>query len=168
MPQARLLSKLFEMNYGALFRNLEGITHAESLVQPQPAGNCINWVAGHIVATRNRMLPLLGLEGPWARDMEFRYSGREDAPWSADTALDLKSIEQDLARSQQALMGALDDMSSRALAVRSEDGKTLGEVLGFFQFHEAYHVGQVGLLRRLVGRSGAIKSAPRRMLSLEP
>ena len=48
---ASLLAKLYEINYGALFRNLAGITHEESFVRPAPAGNCLNWVLGHIVAT---------------------------------------------------------------------------------------------------------------------
>ena len=33
---------------------------------------------------------------------------------------------------------------------------TLGWRLAFLQFHEAYHAGQLGLLRRLLGKDGAI------------
>ena len=29
--------------------NVEGISYEESLIQPQPAGNCLNWVIGHLV-----------------------------------------------------------------------------------------------------------------------
>ncbi|HYC52332.1 MAG TPA: DinB family protein [Gemmatimonadaceae bacterium] len=157
MPQARLLSKLFEMNYGALYRNLEGITHEDSLVLPQPGGNPLNWVVGHIVATRNRMFGVLKLELIWPNDIALQYSGLDEWGWSPETALDLKSIEADLARSQSVLMSALDAITSRDLNIRSEDGRTLAEVLGFFHFHEAYHVGQAGLLRRILGRQGVIK-----------
>jgi len=157
MPQARLLSKLFEMNYGALFRNLDGITHEESLLNPEPAGNCLNWVLGHIVATRNRVLPLLGEKPIWPHELASRYSGREDAGWSRETAANLKYIETDLARSQQMLMAALDNITTKALATKTEDGRTLAEVIGFFQFHESYHSGQIALLRRIVGKAGVIK-----------
>jgi hypothetical protein len=33
----------------------------------------------------------------------------------------------------------------------------LGETLFVLQFHEAYHAGQTGLLRRMAGREGVIK-----------
>lgn len=170
MSQTRLLSRLFEMNYEALFRNLDGITHEESLVAPVPAGNTINWLLGHILATRNRLHPLLGLADAWIPDLAHRYSGREGAGWSPATAVDLRSIESELARSQQQVMGAFDDMSSRNLATRSNDGRTLGELLGFFHFHEAYHTGQIALVRRIAGHPGVIKPpapVPRRSLASE-
>jgi len=158
MPQARLLSKLFEMNYGALYRNLEGITHEESVVMPEPGGNPINWVVGHIVATRSRMFGMLQLEIVWPNETAILYSGLDGTGWSPASALNLKAIESDLARSQSVLMSALDAMTGRDVNRRSEDGRTLAEILGFFHFHEAYHVGQVGVLRRLLGKQGVLKS----------
>lgn len=160
--QARLLSKMFEINYGALFRNLEGVTHEESLVEPTPAGNCLNWVLGHMVATRNRLLPLVGVQPIWPREMALRYSGRDDADWSPENATDLNRIKTDLARSQQQLLTALDGMADQQLSAPSHDGKPLAHLIGFFQFHESYHAGQIALLRRVIGRAGVIKPpAPR-------
>jgi uncharacterized damage-inducible protein DinB len=160
--QGSLLAKLYEINYGALFRNLEGITHEESLVEPTPAGNCVNWVLGHIVATRNRVLPLVGAQPIWPREQAFRYSGRDGADWSRENAAQLDSIKTDLARSQQQLLTALENLSDKALAAPAQDGRPLAEVVGFFQFHESYHGGQIALLRRIIGRPGVIKPpAPR-------
>lgn len=162
--QPAFLSRLFELSYGTLFRNLEGVTHEESLLEPQPAGNCLNWVLGHIMASRNRVLPLVGVAALWPSEQSFLYSGREEALWSAARALSLESIETDLARSQQQLLSALDNMTSASLAAHTQGGQSLGDVLGFLHFHEAYHGGQIALLRRLAGHSGAIRpeSAPRR------
>jgi len=157
MSQTRLLSRLFEMNYEALFRNLDGITHEDSLVQPMPAGNTINWILGHILATRNRLHPLIGIPQPWSMEVAHRYTGLDAAGWTPELAVDLRTIESELARSQQQVMAAFDDMSSQTLAQRANDGRTLAEVLGFFHFHEAYHTGQIALVRRIVGRPGVIK-----------
>lgn len=160
--QSSLLAKLYEINYGALFRNLEGITHEESFVQPEPAGNCVNWVLGHIVATRNRLLPLVGAEPIWPREQAFRYSGRDEANFSPETAVHLDSIKTDLARSQQQLLTALEALSDRDLSAPGKDGRPLAEIIGFFQFHESYHSGQIALLRRIIGKPGVIKPpAPR-------
>jgi uncharacterized damage-inducible protein DinB len=156
--ESSLLAKLYEINYGALFRNLEGITHEESFVQPEPAGNCVNWVLGHIVATRNRLLPLVGAQPIWSREQAFRYSGRDEADWSRATAAHLDSIKTDLARSQQQLLTALEVLSDKELSASGQDGRPLAEIIGFFQFHESYHSGQIALLRRIIGKPGVIKS----------
>lgn len=59
---ANELVRLYEFSYGALNRNLDGITDEESLFIPQPAGNCINWVLDHVVAVRNTtVLTLAGV-----------------------------------------------------------------------------------------------------------
>ena len=54
------IANMYEFSYGAIKRNLEDVTNEESLVQPPGAGNCLNWVLGHIVAARNTALKLAG------------------------------------------------------------------------------------------------------------
>lgn len=54
--------------------NLSGLAHADSLIQPQPGGNCMNWVVGHLVRTYNNdLLPHLGQEPVLAADPLKRY-----------------------------------------------------------------------------------------------
>ena len=155
------------MNYGALFRNLEGVTREEALIHPERGGNCINWVAGHIVASRNNVLQLLEQHPVWPAGLAHLYSGREDAGWTPELSADLDIIRADLARSQKTIMAALDASDAKLLSRRSENGRTLGEVIGFFQFHEAYHAGQVGILRRIVGKHGVIKAPGKKALPIE-
>lgn len=162
MVNGSYLIQLFEFSYGALFRNLEGISHEESVIEPEPGGNCMNWVLGHIVATRNRVLPLVGMPPVWRAELAFMYSGRQEAQWSCDSALDLQNIQTDLARSQQDLRNALEAIPEGKLNAVTGDGRSLGDALGFFHFHESYHGGQIALLRRLLGKQGVIKApAPR-------
>ena len=40
------LVSMYEFSYMAINRNLDGVTHEESLFIPEPAGNCINWGRG--------------------------------------------------------------------------------------------------------------------------
>lgn len=162
MATRAFLIKQLELSYGSLFRNLEGITHEESLVVPEPGGNCLNWVLGHIVSARNRAMTQLGIAPVWQMDLAFHYSGRDEANWSSDKAVNLKTLETDLVRSQQELLNALEQMSDAMLSTPDEKGRTLGDALTFMNFHEAYHGGQVALLRRIIGRPGVIKLAPLR------
>ena len=39
--------------------NVEGVTHEESLIQPEPGGNCLNWIVGHLVWAYAGALPLV-------------------------------------------------------------------------------------------------------------
>lgn len=156
---AATLKLLYGFNYMALQRNTEGLSHEDSLVQPQPAGNCLNWVLGHILAHRNDIMKLLG-EGPaWEPERAVRY-GRGAPPLTDGAeATPLDELQATLAASQERLNAALDGATPERLAEPREGRmvKNVGESLAFLQFHEAYHVGQVALLRRAAGKEGAIR-----------
>ena len=51
-----LLALQFHYNHLILKRNLEDIDHAASVRRPPGDGNCLNWVVGHVVATRSSSL----------------------------------------------------------------------------------------------------------------
>ncbi len=63
------LNMLFGINYQVLKKNLDGVTHEESLIQPEGGGNCLNWVLGHIVATRDNAIRLLNQEPVWNSEL---------------------------------------------------------------------------------------------------
>ena len=42
--------------------NTHGLTHEESLVEPRPGGNRLNWVLGHLLSVYDGFLPLLKQE----------------------------------------------------------------------------------------------------------
>lgn len=157
------LISLYEFSYGALNRNLDGVTNEESLLTPQPAGNCINWVLGHVVSARNLILTLAGGTPVQIGDAAARYR-RGSAPiHDGDNVLDLGTLRGLLADSQQQLIPALAVISEETLALPVPEAMrrppltgSVGEALARMVFHESYHNGQIGLLRRLAGKQGAI------------
>ncbi|MFB3908314.1 MAG: DinB family protein [Candidatus Eisenbacteria bacterium] len=152
--QAESLASLFGLVHRVLHVNTDGITHEESLRKPEPGGNSMNWILGHLVATRNGALRLLEAEPVW--------SDTEAAPYQRGAAGDVadpirfERILSDLDRSQDRLLAAISDLTAERLATQVKDG-TLGDRLAFLHFHESYHAGQLGLLRRLLGKEGAIR-----------
>ena len=44
------LASMYEFSYLAISRNLKELTHEDSVLVPEPSGNCINWVLGHIIS----------------------------------------------------------------------------------------------------------------------
>jgi uncharacterized damage-inducible protein DinB len=152
---AQILCKLYSLNMDVIERNVEGIRAEEGFLQPEPAGNCINWVLGHIVATRNLIMELLGNAPVWAEQESAQYDRGSPPLSDRQTAIPLERMLADLRASQEKLVTTLQQMSSEELAAPSESGTKLDQ-LAFLQFHEAYHAGQLGLLRRLTGKPGAI------------
>lgn len=57
-----------------LRRNVDGVTHEESLRQPERGGNCLNWVVGHLVWVYAGALELLGQDPVLDRGSLARYA----------------------------------------------------------------------------------------------
>lgn len=154
------LKKLFGVSYQVLKKNLEGITHDESLLQPEADGNCLNWVLGHILSTRNAALQMLNREPFWNQEKAATYRRGSEPIKDDSRAQNLTNMVADLDRSQERILTTLSELTEEQLNAPSPDpgiGKTIEESLFILQFHETYHAGQTGLLRRMVGREGVIK-----------
>lgn len=145
-----------------LHKNLEGISHEDSLRQPEENGNCLNWVVGHIVASRNGWLTGLGLEPVIADPVAERYRrGGEPITESGQaTALDELLAAYD--RSQEMLNEALGSMTEdqfdgpAPFSPGNDPGETWRSLNSALCFHEAYHTGQTGIGRRAIGKPGVL------------
>jgi uncharacterized damage-inducible protein DinB len=151
------LKRLYGINHQALHVNVAGVTNEEAIVQPAPAGNCLNWVVGHIVASRNGVLQAIGEELIWPKEEAKRYARSSEPIRGASDGKPLDRILMDFDRSQERIQSALDRMTDTDLAQSRGDDDTVAGWLAFLHFHEAYHVGQTALLRRLIGKEGAIR-----------
>ncbi len=151
------LLPLYEAGYGTIKRNLEAITHEESMRAASPAGgNCLNWVLGHLVQTRNAVLRLAGAETIWDDALMGVYSAQEGVVFDPARALPRERLIADLDESQARLRTVLPGITPERLAGPSLFG-TVGAALAFLTFHEGYHAGQLGILRRVLGKKGKIK-----------
>jgi hypothetical protein len=155
MIAPELLADLFATNYRVIRRQADGLTHEDSLRQLPFRGNCLNWIVGHIVATRNRALALLG-ELPVMDEADAaRYATGSEPITRPEQALHLEKILSDLDCSQERLTAALRQATIHDL--NSMNGEqTVGEQLAFLHFHEAYHTGQTEQLRQLAGKNDKV------------
>lgn len=151
----------FGASYGIALRNLEGVSHSESLTAPQPGGNCLNWVVGHLLASRSKLLELLGQQRIWNAEEVAVYE-RGSEPIGPDNARPFEELRDAYQSSQEALLDGLRTVPRERLsepAPFSPGGRqdeSFGSLLALFAVHEAYHVGQTGVLRRIAGHPGAM------------
>jgi hypothetical protein len=149
---------IYRFAHGALERNLDGVSDAEALHLPPQGGNCVNWLVGHLLWSRNRVHALLGVAPAWPA--HFGPSDpyqRGVTDFNGDHALRLSELRAALTHSQAIVIDRLGQVTADRLSEAATATMTVGDELAFLGFHEGYHVGQVGLLRRLLGRTGAIQ-----------
>jgi DinB superfamily len=158
------LAAMYEFSYGAIKRNLDGVTNEESLAQPPGAGNCLNWVLGHIVVARNTIMTLAGGAPMVGDDVAAHYRRGSNPLRPGDKVPDLGTLRGLLRDTQHQLVPTLAALSDDALAQPVPEQLrqppltgSIADALLRLHYHEGYHNGQIGLLRRLVGKEGAIK-----------
>jgi hypothetical protein len=104
------------------------------------------------------MLEMLGEKPIWSEKKAEPY-GRGTSPLTdADAAAGVDEMLAAITASHERIAAALARVSEETLDAPIEPGKTstVGTRLVGLQFHEAYHAGQLGILRRLTGKKGAI------------
>jgi hypothetical protein len=100
------------------------------------------WIVGHIAYWKQEVLTLLGGPDVWPRSDRAGYRGTtRDAPASDEVPWG------DLVR----LVGALQREITPRLAEASLGDAALRKTLSELASHEGYHVGQIGIGRRLFG-----------------
>lgn len=159
-PDAKHLAQTFHLTYWVIRQQVEGLTHADSLIQPPVRGNCLNWVLGHVLTGRCAVLALLGEPPVLTADQMALYE-TGSAPISGDDgAVALETLLANLDESQQMIFSALRATPQERLDYLLEDGEngqsSVGEEIASLAWHETYHVGQMELLRQLAGKNDQV------------
>ena len=142
--------------------NLKDVADDRYFHAPDPAGNCLNWVLGHLVSARNGCLAMLGQDPVIAPEALDRYQ-RGSAPVTGpEGAVPPAELLDAFNRAQDPLLAGLSALTDETLAApapfspNDDPNETVGSLLAGLLFHEAYHGGQLGVIRRTLGIDGAI------------
>jgi hypothetical protein len=142
--------------------NVDGLTQADSLIRPRPAGNCLNWVVGHLLCVYQNLLPMLK-QRPVIKASALRRYDRGSPPIeNADEAMELSELMAAWDGTAERIDAGLADLSAETLdapapfSPRGDPNETVRSLLTVIFFHQAYHAGQTGILRRIAGKDGAI------------
>lgn len=157
MDLSRQLARELKLNYNILRAQTDGLTHEDSLLQLPFQGNCLNWVLGHLMEARGRMLAIAGVEPLWDNAEYARY-GRGSEPITENAqALRMEKMLADLAASQERLLARIKEMTQAELdAVPEGADQDVGAQLSFLSWHETYHTGQTEYLRQLAGKDDQV------------
>ena len=143
----------FARNTRVLKRNLTEVNDDLALIRMENGGNSINWLLGHMMKSRLDMLKLLGVTDADLYDrLEPYRRGRENGYLDSE----LLPLEELVSRWDE--LGEHVNSALPGVNMEGDGGSfgTLGKAVLFYSFHEAYHIGQAGILRRAVGLEGKI------------
>ena len=154
----KLTLQPYETNNRVIKMQSEGLTHEDSLIQLPFRGNCLNWVVGHMVASRDSVLKRVGQEPVWSAEVGGRYQYDSEPIVSAEDAgiINYDDILVALETGLERLKEAVEELSEAQLNEANEKGQTLAEYIGFMGWHGGYHTGQTEYLRQLSGKDDKV------------
>jgi uncharacterized damage-inducible protein DinB len=154
------LGRRYAFNERVLAAASEGFSDADWARAPGPhGGNCAHWLLAHLVRTRRELLRALGEEA--AREAwEGGYGRGSASVLHAETPAPA-ALAGEFARQGARLAERLATLSPEHadrpfLYPLPDGGRSLADGAHFLYFHETYHLGQIGLLRRIAGKAGFI------------
>ena len=144
-----------ERNNSILQQQVAGLTHAESIIQVEFPGRCLNWIVGHLVTYRDEMLRVLGAQPIWDADRHERYSLNLADDHRSPPPVAFAHILDDWCLGQNRLLAQLQQTTMADLTMISNDGeRTVGQRISALVWHETYHIGQTEIVRQLVAEVG--------------
>ena len=141
------------MNDGLIRQTLSDLPAEALWKQPGGQGNSIMWIVGHITQTRAGMLSLLGDRASTGWGELFRRGAQRQDPSAYPDPQAIKSVGIDLSKQLQAKLATItgEELAAPVTAVKLPNVNTVADALAFFAFHEAYHVGQLGYVKKALG-----------------
>ncbi len=155
-PELSVTLSVFDRNLRVLSGLLDGIDEDAARIRLFEGGSHLHWLLGHLVASRDGLLAMLGVERVWDAE-SARPFARGSSPDTDATTDDttvggqLSRLRDQQARLAQAVASGEDDVFERVSGQR-----TVGGWFEFLAWHETYHLGQVTLYRRAAGLTSPI------------
>jgi uncharacterized damage-inducible protein DinB len=156
MERGKLWRSAFGNNLRLLELNGAGLTPELAAQRSANGVASAAWILGHLVTTRRRIVTLVG--GDLQEDPVWEQHYARGGPgvnahlgWP-ELVEAFRSVDQSLKAAFQQLTDWDRPTTNPALGTE----QPLEQVLTFLFMHECYHLGQIGIIRKLHGLPGAI------------
>lgn len=126
------------------------MTHEESIATPSFKANSFNWVLGHILVGRDRVLNLLDRPAILTSQERVLYKTGSDT-LSPERAVSIERLMKALRDSQALIKDELQLATEKTLNGLYDQARqqTVADRISGLHWHETYHVGQLEILRQV-------------------
>lgn len=147
----------YKLNTMLFDKVLDGFQDSEQFTRPIDKANSVNWVAGHLASSRFSVANMLGVEDqcPWGKLYE---GGKETQDPSEYPSIgEIKAAFKDISAKLEAKLAAAseDELAKEPPWKAPGMEPSVRGSVAFMSFHESYHLGQLGYLRKFHGLEGA-------------
>jgi uncharacterized damage-inducible protein DinB len=146
------LALIYKLNNNLIARSLEGLSDEDAWRQVG-SGNPIAWLLGHLTETRAGLLAEMGhpFRYGWTRTFQRGSILQERSGYPTREAIE--QAWQGTHAAMRDAFGAIRVEQLGAPAKRSPvpGVQSVADLIAFCGFHEAYHVGQIGFIRKQLG-----------------
>lgn len=137
----------FQMQTAFFGKSIDGISEESATKIINKDVNHIAWIAGHIVSCRYMLCGMMGLQ---VTEPYPEIFGNLKGIQEATDYPPLSSLLETLNEVTEQLIKKLSEMDEEELHKEAFGGRLIDIIL-FFAYHEAYHIGQIGMLRKALG-----------------
>ncbi len=157
-PRLLPLHSLYRSGDRLFVKALAGVTREQGLTRVGMDANPLLWIAAHLATTRNGLAQMVGLERtrPWGS--RFTRGSEVGDPASIPDCDEILGAWNGVTAELERRLPQLTDAELDAPAPRDFpiDDKTLLGGVGFLAYHEAYHIGQMAIVRKALGLPGLV------------
>lgn len=158
-PRMRPVIDILKLNAGLFQKALEGVDQATSERRPNDHTNSLAFLVCHVLDARFYLVKLAGHErtNPWQTlfDEATDVTTMKEYPPLYELAAEWHELHEATLEHLERMSGAELD-GECPTSFPTEDRSILGGI-AFLAFHEAYHVGQMGLVRKYFGFDPVVK-----------
>ncbi len=158
-PRLQPVTEILKLNWALFRRALDGVDQAAAERRPNDHTNNLAFIACHVLDARFHLMKLAGHErtNPW--------QALFDAATDVMTMKEYPPLYELLAEWDELHEATLEHLADiptvdldaeSAASFPTEDRSLLGGI-AFLAFHETYHVGQMGFVRKFLGFSPVVE-----------
>ncbi len=151
--KAEEVFELYKFHNRIMHIFMRGVSHEESVLQLPFKHNCMNWILGHIVTNRSHVLEVAGAEHEWQQAVRDLYH-QDTQPVTQDTpSIEFETLVNYLDESLELLKTALENKNDAWMEENFENyrgEKSRYEHVTNFHWHEAFHLGQLEILKSFI------------------
>jgi hypothetical protein len=156
------VAEQFRITTNLFIKAMSGVDKEEAMRRPGPMSNPLLWLAGHLIHFRTRLLSLMGVPRDFPWGSRFDTGSKVGEPETYPDPEELVALWEQLSELLVERLGTLTeaDLAAPPTAKVPTTDATLRGAIGYFSLHEAYHVGQMGYVRKWLGMTPIIDPPP--------
>lgn len=152
------LANIFATNDSFINRSIAGLSEDDLWHRPTSQCNPIFWLLGHVVHTRGAALRMLGddFRTGWGDKFQRGSSIQDRTFYPSFSEVERFRVETKDRLATRLATVTDEHLSREATGHALPNCRIVADQIAFLGLHEAYHVGQMAYVRKMLGREGIV------------